>query len=74
MRSICPKCGSHNVTITATEVICNCCDTTIDFRDDIKDVWAYDAQPVNLLTEAKMYNKQYHRPRALNGLQRRSTR
>ena len=73
MRSICPKCGSHNVTITATEVICNCCDTTIDFRDDIKDVWAYDAQPVNLLTEAKMYNRMYHNPQSITNM-KRSTR
>lgn len=71
MRSICPKCHSHSMTVTSTEVICNCCDTTVDFK--INGTWAYDAQPVNLLREAKMYNRMYHKPQAISNM-RRSTR
>lgn len=74
MKTICKKCGSRDVTITPDEVICNICDTTIDFRftepqnHDTKSVWAYDAQPVNLLREARMYNRQYHKAITISGV------
>ena len=68
MKTICKKCGSRDVTITPDEVICNICDTTIDYKMTGSEVWAYDAQPVNLLREARMYNRQYHKAITISGV------
>ena len=61
MRTICPECKSHDVSMTENEVICNICNATVDFKIDNSGVWAYDASPCDVAAELKLYNLQYHR-------------
>lgn len=59
MRIICPECKSHDINVTETEVICNICNATVDFKID--GTWVFDASPCDVAAELKMYNVQYHR-------------
>lgn len=59
MRRVCPECGSHDVEVLETEVVCNICDCIVDVKID--GSWAFDQKPFDVQAELKLYNIQYHR-------------
>lgn len=67
-RKICPKCKSHESHQEGNDMVCNICDTTIDFMIEGLG-WAGDATPCNIVNEARMYNQQFKHHQTVIGRQ-----